>query len=177
MLPDVYEHSGLMRKTWDEAGVKPADIRSLEDFRERAPFVTKQDIREFRDTHGDPFGGLLALDRGALSTVFSTSGTTGDATLYAQPGIAGTRSGPRLARNLWDIGVRPGDYVLGSSFKIRGQLYHAEQMCGAIPLMVETGIGAWRDAVEAIREYRPVYATLTGLALPELDHLRARSTW
>jgi phenylacetate-CoA ligase len=171
LLPRVYEHAGLMRKTWDEAGVKPADIRSLDDYRERAPFVCKDDIRRFRDRYGDPFGGLLAVERSALSTVFSTTGTTGDATLYAHSWDRWHPFWATLARNLWDIGVRPGDYVLGSGFKIRGQLYHADQICGAVPLMVDTGIGAWPEAVEAILQYRPVYATLTGLAMPELDHL------
>jgi phenylacetate-CoA ligase len=75
------------------------------------------------------------------------------------------------ARDLWEIGVRPGDYVLGSGFKMRGPLYHADQMCGAIPVMVNTGIGGWATALDAIRRYRPVYAQLTGLALAELDHL------
>jgi phenylacetate-CoA ligase len=171
LLPRVYERAPLMRKTWDEAGVKPGDIRSLSDFQERAPFITKDDIRNYRDSYGDPFGGLLALGRNEISTVFSTSGTTGDATLYAHAWDQWHPFWATLARNLWDIGVRPGDYVLGSGFKIRGQLYHADQLCGAIPLMVDTGIGAWREAVDAIRRYRPVYATLTGLALPELDHL------
>jgi len=75
------------------------------------------------------------------------------------------------ARDLWEIGVRPGDYVLGSGFKMRGPLYHADQMVGAIPVLVNTGIGGWATALDAIRRYRPVYAQLTGLALAELDHL------
>jgi phenylacetate-CoA ligase len=171
LLPRVYEHAPLMRKTWDEAGVKPADIRSLDDYRERAPFICKDDIRDFRDRYGDPFGGLLALERDQISTVFSTSGTTGDATLYAHSWDNWHPFWTTLARDLWEIGVRPGDYVIGSGFKIRGQLYHSDQLCGAIPLMVSTGIGAWKEAIEAIKQYRPVYATLTGLALAELDHL------
>jgi phenylacetate-CoA ligase len=44
-------------------------------------------------------------------------------------------------------------------------------MCGAIPLLVNTGIGGWATALDAIRRYRPVYAQLTGLALAELDRL------
>jgi acyl-coenzyme A synthetase/AMP-(fatty) acid ligase len=61
--------------------------------------------------------------------------------------------------------------VLGSGFKMRGPLYHTDQMCGAIPVMVNTGIGGWATALDAIRRYRPVYATLTGLAVAELDDL------
>ena len=59
LVPYVYEHSPLIRKTWEEAKVKPSDINSLADFTERAPFITKDDIRRFRDQAGDPFGGLL----------------------------------------------------------------------------------------------------------------------
>jgi phenylacetate-CoA ligase len=171
LVPYVYERSALVRKVWEEARVKPTDINSLADYTERVPFITKDDIRAFRDQAGDPFGGLLCTDYSAVTTVFSTSGTTGDATLY---GHAWDRWHPfwgTTARDLWGIGVRPGDYVLGSGFKMRGQLYHAEQMCGAIPLMVSTGIGGWAGALDAIRRYRPVYAQLTGLAMVELDHL------
>src|SRR6266851_1756248 len=171
LVPYVYERSPLVRKAWEEAKVKPADINSLADFTERAPFITKDHIRRFRDQAGDPFGGLLCTDYADVTTVFSTSGTTGDATFY---GHAWDRWHPfwaATARDLWGIGVRPGDYVLGSGFKMRGQLYHADQMCGAIPVLVNTGIGGWATALDAIRRYRPAYAQLTGLAMVELDHL------
>jgi phenylacetate-CoA ligase len=171
LVPYVYDRSALVRKTWDEVGLKPSDINSLDDYRERVPFVTKDDIRRFRDEYSDPLGGTLCVDYAQGTTFFSTSGTTGDATFY---GHAWERWHPfwaATARNLWDIGVRPGDNVLGSGFKMRGPLYHAEQMIGAVPLMIDTGIGGWADAVQAIRDYQPVYATLTGLAVVELEHL------
>jgi phenylacetate-CoA ligase len=171
LVPYVYERSPLVRKIWEEARVKPGDINSLADFTERVPFITKDDIRRFRDQAGDPFGGLLCTDYRDAVTVFSTSGTTGDATLYAHTWDQWHPFWAATARDLWEIGVRPGDYVLGSGFKMRGPLYHADQMCGAIPLMVSTGIGGWATALDAIRRYRPVCATLTGLAMAELDHL------
>ena len=171
LVPYVYERSPLVRKTWEEARVKPADISSLADFTERVPFITKDDIRRFRDEAGDPFGGLLCTSYHDATTVLSTSGTTGDATIYAHAWDRWHPFWAATARDLWEIGVRPGDYVLGSGFKMRGPLYHADQLCGAIPLMVNTGIGGWASALDAIRRYRPVYATLTGLAMAELDHL------
>ena len=170
-MPYVYERSALVRKKWEEARVKPSDINSLADFTERVPFITKDDIRRFRDGGQDPFGGLLCTDYADATTVFSTSGTTGDATLYAHAWDRWHPFWAATARDLWEIGVRPGDYVLGSGFKMRGPLYHADQMVGAIPVMVNTGIGGWATALDAIRRYRPVYAQLTGLALAELDHL------
>ncbi len=171
LVPYVYERSALVRKKWEAARVKPSDINSLADFTERVPFITKDDIRQFRDQAQDPFGGLLCTGYADTTTVFSTSGTTGDATLYAHAWDRWHPFWAATARDLWEIGVRPGDYVLGSGFKMRGPLYHADQMVGAIPLLVNTGIGGWATALEAIRRYRPVYAQLTGLALAELDHL------
>ena len=175
LVPYVYERSPLVRKTWEKAKVKPGDIRSLSDFSERVPFITKDDIRRFRDQAGDPFGGLLCTNYSEATTVLSTSGTTGDATLYAHAWDRWHPFWAAIARDLWEIGVRPGDYVLGSGFKMRGPMYHADQLCGAIPVMVNTGIGGWATAVDAIRRYRPVYAQLTALAMAELDHL-ARTT-
>ena len=171
LVPYAYERSALVRKKWEEASVKPSDINSLADFTERVPFITKDDIRQFRDQAHDPFGGLLCTGYADATTVFSTSGTTGDATLYAHAWDRWHPFWAATARDLWGIGVRPGDYVLGSGFKMRGPLYHADQMVGAIPLMVNTGIGGWATALDAIRRYRPVYAQLTGLALAELDPL------
>ena len=37
LVPYAYERSALVRKTWEEAGVKPSDINSMADYRERAP--------------------------------------------------------------------------------------------------------------------------------------------
>jgi len=83
-------------------------------------------------------GGLLCTGYADTTTVFSTSGTTGDATLYAHAWDRWHPFWAATARDLWEIGVRPGDYVLGSGFKMRGPLYHADQMVGAIPVMVNT---------------------------------------
>lgn len=175
LVPYAYERSPLIRKTWEEARVKPGDIRSLSDFAERAPFITKDDIRRFRDSRGDPFGGLLCTSYTDTTTVFSTSGTTGDATLYAHAWDSHHPFWAALARSYWEIGIRPGDYMLGSSFKMRGPMYHADHLCGAVPVFVNTAIGGWAGAVDAIRRYRPVYAQITGLAMVELDHV-ARTT-
>src|SRR6516162_2479139 len=73
LVPYVYERSALVRKMWDEAGVKPGDVSSLTDFTERVPFITKDDIRQFRDEAHDPFGGLLCTGYAEATTVFSTS--------------------------------------------------------------------------------------------------------
>ena len=48
------------------------------------PFITKDTIRGYRDRHDDPYGGLLCVDPATLTAIGSSSGTTGDATLFAE---------------------------------------------------------------------------------------------
>ena len=68
----VYHTVGFYRKAFDEAGVKPDDIRRLEDLR-RLPF--KQDLRD-----NYPFG-LFAAPMSSVVRLHASSGTTGKATV------------------------------------------------------------------------------------------------
>ena len=179
LVPYVYERSALVRKKWEEARVKPSDISSLADFTERVPFITKDDIRQFRDAaQATRSAACCAPDYADTTTVFSTSGTTGDATLYAHAWDRWHPFWAATARDLWEIGVRPGDYVLGSGFKMRGPLYHADQMCRRHPGDGEhrhrrLGHGAGRDpALPA--GLRAAHRAGAGRARPpEPDHRHA----
>ncbi|MDQ1461456.1 MAG: phenylacetate-CoA ligase, partial [Actinomycetota bacterium] len=84
MLPHAYEHSPLVRSVWESAGVHPRDISSLDDYFERAPFIDKSTIEHWRSERGDPWGGLLCLPDAELTTILSSSGTTGEPTLSPQ---------------------------------------------------------------------------------------------
>ncbi len=70
----VYEKVEPYRAKMDEAGIKPEDIKSLDDLK-RLPFTTKQDMR---DTY--PFG-LFAVDKSELARIHASSGTTGKPTV------------------------------------------------------------------------------------------------
>jgi phenylacetate-CoA ligase len=174
LLPYAYERAGLYRETWDAAGVHPRDIRSLDDFRERIPFIDKDAIRAYRDRCGDPFGGLLCIDPADLTSVMSSSGTTGDATLFAERWDEYPPLPTGFARDLWELGVRPGDYVLGGGAGMfRGRIDSVYQLLGAIPLVVETSGGHWPEVFEVIRRYRPTYLQLVGPIVVELEHQSA----
>ena len=69
----VYEKVEPYRKKMDEAGIKPEDIKSLDDLR-RLPFVTKRDMRD-----NYPFG-LFAVPKNELVRIHASSGTTGKPT-------------------------------------------------------------------------------------------------
>ncbi len=72
----AYAHVPFYRRKLDEAGVRPEDVRSLDDV-QRLPFTVKDD---FRDAY--PYG-LLAVARREVVRVHASSGTTGAATVVA----------------------------------------------------------------------------------------------
>lgn len=116
LLPFAYSQSPLISEVWQEAGVSPAEIKSLADFREKAPFTDKDAIRRYRDSHSDPFGGLLCSSTRAIRSVGFTSGTTGDPTPlpFIEP-----LSAEAFRRDYWQMGMRPGDYYLQPLFTFR----------------------------------------------------------
>ena len=70
----VYEKVPYYRAKMDAAGVKPQDIRSLDDLA-KLPFTTKQDMRD-----SYPFG-LFAVPKDKLVRIHASSGTTGKPTV------------------------------------------------------------------------------------------------
>lgn len=70
----VYENVAPYRAKMDEIGLKPEDIKTLDDLK-KLPFTTKQDMR---DTY--PFG-LFAVDKSKLARIHASSGTTGKPTV------------------------------------------------------------------------------------------------
>ncbi len=66
----AYEHVPFYRRSFDEHGVKPADIRSLEDIA-KLPFTVKDDFRREY-----PFG-LFAVPMRDVIRLHASSGTTG----------------------------------------------------------------------------------------------------
>jgi len=133
-VPYAYERSALVRETWDAAGVHPRDVRTMEDFTERVPFIDKDAIRHFRDRHGDPYGGLLCVPERELIAIYSTSGTTGDPTPTPQGGSKASA----LSREFWELGVRPGDHMVMFLFTFRGVApFRSMQEIGAVPLFFD----------------------------------------
>ena len=70
----VYERVPYYRGKMEEAGIKPEDLRSLEDLR-HLPFTTKDDLR-----NNYPFG-LFAVPMDEVVRIHASSGTTGKMTV------------------------------------------------------------------------------------------------
>lgn len=104
LLVHVYRNVRFYRDKFDKAGIKPEDIKTLEDLA-RVPFTTKD---ELRDTY--PFG-LLAVPREEVYEIHTSSGTTGTPVLgaYTRADIELWSEG--MARTLSAAGAAPGDVV------------------------------------------------------------------
>lgn len=76
MVKYAYDNVPFYKKKYDEAGVKPSDIQTLEDIN-KLPFVTKADLRE-----NYPYG-LLAVPVSELARIHASSGTSGKPTVVA----------------------------------------------------------------------------------------------
>jgi phenylacetate-CoA ligase len=70
----VYERVPFYKKKFDEAGIKPGDVKSLDDLK-NLPFTVKQDLRD-----NYPFG-LFTLPMEDVVRIHASSGTTGKATV------------------------------------------------------------------------------------------------
>ncbi|MDD2956494.1 MAG: phenylacetate--CoA ligase [Oscillospiraceae bacterium] len=100
----VYEHVPFYRKRMEEAGVKPEDIRGVEDL-PKLPFTTKADLRDYYpfDTFAVPMDEIVRIQ--------ASSGTTGKQIIagYTQNDLDSWDE--CVARGLTSIGVSRKDKV------------------------------------------------------------------
>jgi phenylacetate-CoA ligase len=98
------------QRHWDAHGFHPDQVRTLVDFTERCPVITKKmliaDQAEF-----PPFGSYLGIDPVDIFRIHGSSGTSGTPTMY---GVA--RADWEQAKEIfrithWASGVRPTDRV------------------------------------------------------------------
>ena len=101
-------NSPFYRKRFEENGIKPEDIRSLEDLR-KIPFTTKQDLRD-----NYPFG-LSVVPLEQVVRLHSSSGTTGTPTVILHTQKDLDEWANAVARCLYMVGLRPGDIFQNSS--------------------------------------------------------------
>ena len=101
-------NSPFYKKRFEEIGLKPEDIKSLDDIR-KIPFTTKADLR---DTY--PFG-MASVPLRECTRLHSSSGTTGTPTVILHTKKDLEEWANQVARNLWMVGLRPNDVFQNSS--------------------------------------------------------------
>jgi phenylacetate-CoA ligase len=147
-LRHAYANQPPYRTKCDAAGVRPDDLKSLDDLR-RFPFTAKSDLRD-----AYPFG-MLAIPREQCVRIHASSGTTGRPTVVGYSAMDIATWGELMARSLFAGGARPGDiihnaYGYGLFTGGLGAHYGAEAMgCTVVPM--SGGFG--ERQVQLIREF------------------------
>lgn len=103
----VYESSPFFRRLYDRAGVRPSDVRGLDDLH-KLPVMGKDDLREFRAETGDPFCGTLCVPTHQLARVNKSTGTSGLPNVFGATAGDVEQIADNFARMLWRVGLRPG---------------------------------------------------------------------
>ncbi|WP_447947887.1 phenylacetate--CoA ligase PaaK [Microbacterium maritypicum] len=97
----AYANVPLYTRKFDDAGVHPDDVRTLDDV-QRLPFTTKADLRE---TY--PFG-MFAVPMSDVARIHASSGTTGRPTVVGYTRGDLDRWASLVARSLRASGIRAG---------------------------------------------------------------------
>ena len=103
-LQYTYDNVAHYRKKFDDAGVRPSDLKSLADL-SHFPFTAKQDLRE-----NYPFG-MFAVPREQVVRIHASSGTTGKPTVVGYTAKDIDTWANLMARSIRASGARPGDKV------------------------------------------------------------------
>lgn len=168
-LGHAYVNVPFYKKKFDDHGVHPDDLTSLEDLA-KFPFTTKQDLRD-----NYPFG-MFAVPREEVRRIHCSSGTTGRPTVvgYTQNDLDVWAS--VVARSMRASGTRAGDlvhiaYGYGLFTGGLGAHYGAEKLgCTVVP--VSGGMTARQ--VTLIEDFRPSTIMVTpSYMLNILDAYRA----
>ncbi|MCL7410982.1 MAG: phenylacetate--CoA ligase [Methanosarcinaceae archaeon] len=100
----VYQHSPFYRKKFDDASVKPEDIKTLDDIK-KLPFTYKKDLRDTYPT------GMFCVPNEQLVRFHVSSGTTGKPTIVGYTKNDIYQWSLSLARALTSIGVGRSDVM------------------------------------------------------------------
>src|SRR3954452_2294281 len=149
-LRHAYDNVDHYRRAFEQTGVHPDDLRTLDDLR-KVPFTTKDDLRT-----NYPFG-MFAVPREQVVRVHASSGTTGKPTVVGYTKNDVVTWADLMARSIRAAGGRPGDvvhvaYGYGLFTGGLGAHYGAERLgCTVVPV---SG-GMTERQVMLIRDLRP----------------------
>ena len=169
-LKHAYDNVPFYKKSFDDAGVHPDDLKTLSDL-SKFPFTVKTDLRD-----NYPFG-MFAVPREQVMRIHASSGTTGKPTV-----VGYTRNdldvwATCMARSMRASGTRPGDivhiaYGYGLFTGGLGAHYGAEKLgCTVVPV---SG-GMTTRQVTLIEDFRATTIMVTpSYVLSILDEYRAQ---
>jgi phenylacetate-CoA ligase len=152
----VYNTVPFYRRRFDEAGVTPADIRTLADLR-RLPFTHKTDLRD-----NYPYG-MFAVPMDNVTRIHASSGTTGKPTVVGYTGRDIQAWAELMARSLVAAGTRKDDivhnaYGYGLFTGGLGVHYGAEKLGASV---IPISGGNTKRQVMIMKDFGPTVLTCT----------------
>ena len=156
----VYEKIPFYKNGYDEKGVKPEDLKTLEDL-SKFPFTVKTDLRD-----NYPFG-LCAVPLAQLVRIHASSGTTGKPITGPYTANDLEQWTECMARNLFSAGVRSNDIcqnAYGMGLFTGGLGFHQGATrigCAVIPIssgMTERQVMIMQDFGSTVLFATPTYA-------------------
>ena len=155
-LERVYASVPFYRERFQEAGIVPADIRSLEDLA-RIPFTTKQDLRD-----NYPFN-MFAVPMDNVVRIHASSGTTGQPTVVGYTARDIQTWSTLMARSLSAGGADRGDiihnaYGYGLFTGGLGVHYGAERLGASV---IPVSGGNTKRQVVIMKDFGPTILTAT----------------
>ena len=103
-IKHVYDNVEMYRNRMDEAGIKPEDIKSVDDLK-KLPFTTKQDLRDYY-----PYG-LFATPLKDVVRLHASSGTTGKQIVVGYTKNDLDVWNDIAARQLYAVGADENDFI------------------------------------------------------------------
>jgi phenylacetate-CoA ligase len=104
----VYDYSPFYRRRFDEVGLRPAHIASLDDYKRLMPLTDKSDFIHLQQEK-PPYGDTLALPMEMISHHVETSGSTGLPLAVPYSAYDTERVGESWTYGFWGHGIRPDD--------------------------------------------------------------------
>lgn len=154
MVQFAYDNTAWYKRSFDEAGVSPSDIKTLSDL-EQFPFVDKKTERETQHV-GSFFGEMCAVPEDEVIFMATSSGSTGVPTVspFTQEDFDLWQD--TEARLFWQAGMRPNDrYVHGLNFAlyVGGPDVIGAQRLGALAIWV--GAVPSDRLIFVLQQYQP----------------------
>ncbi len=155
-LERVYAMVPFYRRKFDQAGIKPQDVKSLDDLK-RLPFTTKQDLRD-----NYPFG-MFAVPMDSVVRIHASSGTTGKPTVVGYTARDVATWSELMARSLAAVGTTTGDiihnaYGYGLFTGGLGVHYGAERLGASV---IPISGGNTKRQIMIMKDFGPTILTCT----------------
>lgn len=148
-------YAPLYQELWKNAKVSIGDITSLDDFAAAIPLIDKDLLRSYRATTGDAYSGLLSIPEREMTRVGFGSGTTGEPIYFPERYHVRPYISQFTARDMWEMGLRPGEYMTWMGSTYRSPWFTCAHAVGAIPIFCDHSPDELTQMIELSRALGP----------------------